>query len=192
MAKRKPKTHLITSTKQLRSLKTPIRQQIIAAMAQLKTCSVSELAPHVGLAPESLYYHIKKLARAGLIRVNRERLSGKRLEKVYELVAPRILVDSRKRSKGFLDALGDLYGSVLRAAERDLRRTLGHEKTLSGGSRKTTDVRRLTARLDGRAAAKVRQKIDELMEFIADHDDEANTEIHSITTVFNLTVPVGK
>ncbi|MFH2001713.1 MAG: helix-turn-helix domain-containing protein, partial [Planctomycetota bacterium] len=61
--------HIIKETEQRTALRTPLRFQIISTIEQLEACSVNEIAPHVGMAPESLYYHIKKLVKAGLVRV---------------------------------------------------------------------------------------------------------------------------
>jgi|GEM_PF-2000804 len=189
MEKARQEQHVITRTSQLKALRTPIRQQIIMTMEQLETCSVNELAPCVGLAPESLYYHIGKLKEAGLVRVNHRRRSGKRMESVYELAAPRIVVDPNNRSKGFLNALGDTYATLLRAVERNLKRALVHDKQRKTGPREATDVRQLNIRLKRNSLAPVRKKIDDLMKFIMEHDDPAGTETYTITTILNLQVP---
>jgi len=188
MSRTAQKTHEITTTKQLRALRAPVRHRIIAAMTRLKSCSVKELAPHVGMMPESLYYHVRKLEGAGLIRVKERRIAGKREEKVYEPAAPRIVMDRRNRSRAFLDALGDVYGAVLRATDRSLRRALDREKMQSRGPRTATDVRQLTVRLDAKSAAEVRGWIDELMDFLSAHDDPEGVDAYTLTTVFNLSV----
>jgi len=189
MAKGPKKTHVIRTPDQLKALRTPIRKQIIGFMSYLKSCSVNELAPYVGLAPESIYYHVNNLVQAGLVKERHKRLSGKRMESVYELVAPQILVDKNNCSEDFLEALKNVYSAALRSVERGLNRALDYEKTLKGSQRKTTELRHLIVRLNPKSKAQVRRMLKDLDGFLLENNDPDAKNAYSITTIFNLMAP---
>jgi DNA-binding transcriptional ArsR family regulator len=192
MAKITDKIHLIKDAKQLKALRAPVRQKIVLAMGRLGACTVSALSPHVGLAPESLYYHVNNLVKAGLLKEKDRRLSGKRMECIYELVTPRIEIDRTNRTPSFLNALADLYRSALRAAERDLLRALQFEKTVKSGPRTAAEVRQLTVRLNEKSAAEVRQKLNDLYDVLLKNDEPEGEKAYTLTTAFNLFVKQEK
>ena len=75
----------IHSVKQIRSLRTPARQEIVDAIATLGRCSASELAKNLGKPADGLYYHLRILVKAGLIVVTGKRRTTRRDEVLYEL-----------------------------------------------------------------------------------------------------------
>ena len=178
------KRYVIGTTAQLSALRSPLRHEILASMEQLGSCSVGELASHLGRPPQSLYYHVLRLAGAGLIRVKRLRPSARRPEAIYEPVAREILVDPSLRSSGFLRALREVYRAALRAADRDLSRALSHEVKSGSGGPRGAGLVRWTARLDRASEARLRALLMELGRFMADHDTEGERS-YSVTAVFS-------
>jgi DNA-binding transcriptional ArsR family regulator len=107
---------------QLELLASPIRQEIVDAVAALGECSARELARELGVAPDALYYHLKKLVSAGLLASVGQRAATRRPEEVYRTAARDMLMvwdlDDPQVSAAILKAMG----AVLRMAERDFRR----------------------------------------------------------------------
>src|SRR5947207_2203654 len=58
---------LITSLAQIRALASPVRQEIVDALAAMGPLSVATLAHSLGRAPNAIYFHIRKLERLGLL-----------------------------------------------------------------------------------------------------------------------------
>lgn len=181
--------YVVRDLRQLRGLRSPIRQQIISAMEQIQPCSVAELSGRVGLAPESLYYHVHQLVGLGLLVESATRPAGKRTESLYRLVAPRIEVDRANRSASYLSALADVARTVLRAAERHHLRALEYERKAGPGPRRATDLRQWTVRLSEPAAKRYRELLDGLDDFFNENNDPGATAAYSVTTVLSRLPP---
>ncbi|NIM48343.1 MAG: helix-turn-helix domain-containing protein, partial [Gemmatimonadales bacterium] len=61
-------------------------------------CSVGEVADRLERKPESLYYHVKALREAGLVRRVGNRPGERRSETLYQAVAPEIVLDQGNRT----------------------------------------------------------------------------------------------
>lgn len=57
----------ITSLPQIRALASPVRQEIVDAVAAVGPVSVATLARSLGRAPNAFYFHIQKLESLGLL-----------------------------------------------------------------------------------------------------------------------------
>src|SRR5436190_2021792 len=75
----------LSSPAQVRALESPRRQEIVDALAALGASSVAELADHLGRPADSLYFHVRKLLKVGVIRELELRKSGRHEWAVYAL-----------------------------------------------------------------------------------------------------------
>jgi DNA-binding transcriptional ArsR family regulator len=189
MVTRRKRTLVIRDAEKLRTLRTPLRREILEALIHLGRSSVKELASELGRAPAALYYHVHELARAGLIREVESRSVGKRLESVYGPAAPRIVIDRTVRKPAFIEALADLQRSTLRTAERELTRALGSSKTGDRSAADSTSLIRSTARLRPKAAVRARKMLRELARFMAENDDPDAPDTYAVTAAL---VPLGR
>ena len=180
MAPRKPRILHISEPRQVRALRTPLRQDILQAMSLLEAASVKELATALGRAPASLYYHIHELENAGLVRKRTVRRSGTKAETVYESAAEQIRIDRAKRTKGFVDALTDLHKATLSQATREVTAAL-HARSGGDAPDNSLMLVRLSARLSGADVKAARRMLDELAAFISEHDRVGNREAFSFT-----------
>lgn len=62
-----------------------MRQEIVDAIAALGESTVLEVAQHLGRAADSLYFHMRRLEKVGLIQEVEKRKEGKYLVAVYGL-----------------------------------------------------------------------------------------------------------
>lgn len=70
-----------------RVLADPLRLRVLEAL-WVRSQSAKELARWVGVSPDRLYYHLRKLEAAGLVEVSGYReLGGGKVERVYSRVA---------------------------------------------------------------------------------------------------------
>jgi DNA-binding Lrp family transcriptional regulator len=172
----------------VQALRTPLRREILETFIHLGRSSVKDLAAEMGRAPAALYYHVRELARVGLIRESGKRPAGSRLESVYEPVARRVVIDRTVRTPAFVEALAGLQRSTLRTAERELARALEGEQAAGIDP---ASLIRLKARLKPRAAAQAGKKLRELAEFLAENDDPRAGESYALTAALVHVAPNG-
>ena len=175
---------VIRSPKQLKVLRTPIRHRVLNAVLGLGRCSVAEIAVRLDWKAESLYYHVKALMDAGLVRRVEQRSTGGRSQAVYEAVAADIVLDLSNRSKEYLTAVRDVYRAALRAAERDLENALERERK-GKGPRLNTMLQRFTVRLSSGDFCRLRAMLDEIGSFTAEHEDPAASGTVALTIVLS-------
>lgn len=176
------RTLRIGDVAQLRALRTPLRQEVLATLSRLGSASVKEMATELGRAPASLYYHIHELAEAGLIREVDRRPAGRRTEAVYGPAAQRIIIDRNPRSKAFAEALAELHRATLRTAERELVSALGVRRSKKEPpDDEAITLLRMTARLTPATARLARKKLKALARFLAEHDDAEQGETFAFT-----------
>lgn len=120
---RNRKLHPIQDPRQIEVLGSPARQEVLDGLQALGPCSIAELADSLGRAPDSLYYHIRKLERVGLVIPCGTRPSGARQETVYDTPG-RMTIDHEPATKRDRTRLMRLVSGVLRIAERDCRDAL--------------------------------------------------------------------
>ncbi|HEY7173309.1 MAG TPA: helix-turn-helix domain-containing protein [Micromonosporaceae bacterium] len=94
----------------MRALSHPARLAIIEHLEYGATATATELAAVVGLSPSATSYHLRELARGGLIREAEGRGDGR--ERVWQAVADsfrfdsdHIAEDDREKAYGLLGAL---------------------------------------------------------------------------------------
>ena len=104
----------------LEALYDPLRYRLFRALRMPRT--VPELGQHVDLPANGLYYHVRRLVDAGLVRQVGTRPRGRHTERVYGWAAERIRFsgDLRLDVGGPLTGIaGELEEGLRRAADDD-------------------------------------------------------------------------
>ena len=120
-------THETTDPRQLETIASPRRQDMLARLAACGPLSIRELAEQVGARPTALYHHLEKLLDVGLVVEAGSRLRNRRRETLYETVAQRLVSDQRLRlSRAHRDpkhaeAVADIVSAQTRQLARDFR-----------------------------------------------------------------------
>src|SRR5262245_10351278 len=109
--------YLIRQPAQLRSLSSPVRQEILDALAAAGERTIAELAAALGRRPQALYYHLEALERVGLVRRSGIRRNGKSDAALYAVPAPRMMIDYRLGTGSFLADMSKALRSLLRLTE---------------------------------------------------------------------------
>ena len=122
---------------QIRVLSSAVRQEIVDTLAALGgEAAVSDLADQLGRPADGLYYHLRLLARQGLVE---ETDGGDRRERRYRLAgegdAP-LRLAYRKGPDGNLPALNAFAQSLLQVAARDFEQALDEGDAVLEGSRR--------------------------------------------------------
>ena len=95
----------------------PLRMEIVEELLSRGPSSIAELARALVRPQSSLYYHVHKLVKAGVVREKEHRKAKRQVEVVYALV-PRQARLEAKRAVERAESVARLASSVLRKAER--------------------------------------------------------------------------
>ncbi len=88
-----PPVALLENPQQIGALAHPLRARILEALRTPDTAA--GVARAFGRSRQSVSYHLKELARVGLVRHAGERRKGNFVEQLYQAVARRFVVSSR-------------------------------------------------------------------------------------------------
>lgn len=121
-ARRRPRLYRIREAAQIEALSAPARQEIVDALAVIGPCSIAELALDLGRAADSLYYHVARLERVGLVVQRGTDGEGVRERALYDVPGSRLVIDHQPGTAKERRGLLALVSACLRIAERDLRR----------------------------------------------------------------------
>lgn len=177
------RTFVIDRPRQIAVLAAPLRGRIVDDLAGNGPSSVNEIAERLGQRPEGLYYHVRALVRVGLLVIASRRRSGRRWEAIYRLVAPRLKIDRRQRSKAFIKACADLCAATLRAAARDYRSALEDGSSAAEGPSPNLVIRRHVAHLDAPGLRRLNKHLAAIADLFEEAGRFGTGELIGLTVV---------
>jgi sugar-specific transcriptional regulator TrmB len=137
----KKRTLLIRKPSHYASIASPRRSEIMASLGDAGPASAAELASRLGITSHSIYYHIRFLERAGVVKVQEIRKGPIKPEAIYALAAERILLHPNVKSQRSLYATRKALDSILRMASREIFHALESSAARSGQGREIVAVR---------------------------------------------------
>ena len=151
--------HVIRTKKQLRTLSSSARQEIVDVLAEMGTVSIAEIAATLGRPADALYFHLRALQNSGLVKQVGERARGRRREALFRTVAPELFLHYEPASRENRRAVTAIVSSMLRLGIRDFGRAFeGGNVVVAGPHRELWALRR-TARLSPQQVADVNRSI---------------------------------
>ncbi|MEU1031625.1 winged helix-turn-helix domain-containing protein [Streptomyces mirabilis] len=145
-----------------KALADPLRIRLLEALWEMPQ-SARELADHVDLPPDRLYYHLNHLERAGLIEIAEYRpLARGKVERVYTPAVTEPPSDAANPEE-----MAEFLGSMLDATRADIN--AAHRSKQAGG-RREVDLHRGALRLTDEALAELRGHIERLATQFGDRD----------------------
>lgn len=128
-------THPVESPTQIRALASTVRQELVDALQALGEASVRALSQQLGRPADALYYHLRALLRAGLVRQSGSRQQGRHVEALYTTVAPEQPLQLRYATGPEADhaALMQVVDGMLRASGRAFERALADPACVTEG-----------------------------------------------------------
>lgn len=179
----------IREPRQIAALGSPARQEVLDGLQVLGPCSIAELAESLGRAPDSLYYHVRKLERAGLVVTAGTRPAGVRTEALYD-VPGRMVVDHEPASARERRALRGLVSAALRIGERDLVAALESGRArYARGPRRNTWGGRTKGWLTPQELAEARAHLEALSELLARGRKRPGAALHAVAFVLTPLAP---
>lgn len=156
-------TYWVLDRRQILCLVSARRHDLLDKLAAMGPLSIRELAPLLGVTAPSLYHHVEKLLKVGLVLQVGERTIKRKKEKIYGTLAPRM-----RLSRSFADpanraVVDKLATALMRQIARDFRKgSRSPTARFAGGGRNIG-----LARLVGAPSRQELARINGLFEDIA-------------------------
>lgn len=165
-----PRRHVLDRPAQVRAASSPTAQRLLGAVERTGPCSAAELEEHIGLPRASLYYHLNRLARVGVLRRTTRTTETGRSESLWEVPgeelevistgSPRFDREVARSGRGILALATRLYSAAVGRMPRPTQR-----------ARRRNVLVQVQARLAPQALAEVHRRLDELAAYVAEQDD---------------------
>lgn len=155
------------SPQQLSTLASPMRAEIVEALALAGSASIKEIAAALHCSSTSLYSHFEKLEESKLIRLIDVRSTTRRPEKIYQLMSTKFSAQSAYASAAGRDALASVGMRSLKAAARSFSNALKNDDSVLDGPHRNTLIKRLLIRLDSDKHPQFNDAVDKFISEIA-------------------------
>jgi hypothetical protein len=114
----------ITRIDQMRILSSPIRQELLDVLARMGAVSLAEVGAVLGRPADGLYYHVRLLEGADLVKSVGTRTRGGRQEALFRAVAPAFALRYAAAPASRARAVTAIVTAMMRLGVRDFRRAL--------------------------------------------------------------------
>lgn len=177
----RPRRHKITDPVQLLAIGSPIRAKIVSIMENREEYSVREMADHLGMRAESIYYHVHALVKAGLLIRKRQRPATTRSEVAYQLLAGQICVDWKNMTPAYRSALKKAVRVAHRLSERIMEEALDDPTCRFGGATAGARVQQESVRLGKKKFRELIGMLQEIKRFTMENNDPGEETTYVIT-----------
>jgi len=154
--------YLIRKQKQLAALASAARQEIVDVLAGAGTLSVAEIAEILGRPADALYFHLRALKLAGLVRQGGYRYRGLRKEALFRTISPELRLQYEPRSAPNRRAVTAIVSSMLRLGIRDFRRAFQRGDVIVAGRHRELWGLRMVSRLTNAKLAAVNRSVERM------------------------------
>ncbi len=168
---------------QLRCMASPVRNEALTLIRSRREASAREIGDAMGMSPEAMLYHLKKLEAVGLIREKYRRPAPRKPESVFEMVADRLNLPDLSENPGLAKVVAETVAEGQKVATRGYLQAA--EKALAGEGDKPT-VWRVNAKLSSKDAEKFRNLIEEAIKFATSSRVEDGDRVHFAALFFPL------
>jgi len=184
MAPYRPTTHVVSSPIQREALASPLRLEIVSFFEHGRELSVRDVAARLDRPIASLYFHVHKLVRSGLLVESSSRGRGPAQEMLYRAVADRIALPVDPRSTDAFNAAVKSVRALLRLVGREFESACRTPGVLSGQDGLQASGRRQRAWLNDKDADEVRKRLDALERFIIRRSRKSGGAEYTWTSMF--------
>lgn len=116
------RTYWITDARQIRALASVARQEIVDAVTSAGPCTIAVIAETLGVPPDRLYFHVRRLMKVGLLVSVGKNGKGREEASLYDLPGRPLRLGGGTSAKGGQRAVGEIHDGIVRLARRDIRR----------------------------------------------------------------------
>jgi len=138
----RPPVHLITTPKAWAVYIAPVRLEIVETMRMVAPCSIAELAEATDRPADTLYRHIEKLRKVGVVVDAGFRRSGRRFEQVFDLAGDDFRPQFRDTSPRVVNKMfDDATKSIAKILLRTTRDAAAAEQIVYGPEDRNASVK---------------------------------------------------
>jgi DNA-binding transcriptional ArsR family regulator len=183
------KEYRISRSDQIRALATPARQEIIDALLSSGPGSAKDIAGALGRPADSLYYHIRKLKRVGLLIEAESRRRGKRDETVFDVPGRPMRIDCDLGNRKVADGIVDALGAMLRITQRDFGEAVAHGAAVVDGPYRALWGGRVKGWISKAQLKEINQHLQEICKIVLFPRSRAGRDLHSLSFVLTPLEP---
>jgi len=162
----KDQSYFIRDKKQLAALRSSARQEVVDVLAEMGKVSVAEIAAILGRPADALYFHLRALQRAGLVKKAGSRKRGGRTEALFQTVAPEMFLHYQPSDEANRRGVTAIVSSMLRLGIRDFGRAFQRKDVIVAGAHRELWALRKTGRLSLAQIAGVNRSIVRLKDSV--------------------------
>ncbi len=166
-------TYWIVEKRQLEAMVSPRGHDIVDRLAADGPMSIKQLAQQIGCQPSSLYHHIAKLLRVGLVVEAGSRVVRRRREQLYATPAPRMRLARALAQWQHPEILNDIAAALIRQMARDFAEGAGHPAKCAEGEGRNFGFGRLIGRPTPTQLARLNACLAEVGEILWSGADES-------------------
>ena len=145
----------VKEPKRLRLLVSQLRQEILDIVRARRDCSAAEIAYDLAVPHDTIYYHLRKLVRAGLLVQRGKRAAIRRHEAYYSIPGDELQIEYDLSSSQSVKMLVKTISSLLLAARKDFKKGAYSRKASVKGKYRNLWGARMTAWLSKEDVAEI-------------------------------------
>ena len=184
MAQHRPTTHVASNEIQRKALASPLRLEIVSFFEHGRELSVRDVANRLGRPVASLYFHVHKLVRSGLLVESATRGSGPAAEVLYRAIAERIALPVHSSSPAAMDAVVKAIRALLRQVSREFETVCRTPDLIARQGGAQAVGRRQRVWLTNEDAAEVRKRLDAVERFLMQRSGAPGGTEYTWTSMF--------
>jgi predicted transcriptional regulator len=174
---------------QYKVLINPVRFEMFECMRALAPCTAAELARQMARAPDTLYPHLRKLIRIGVVVEAGRRKRGRHHETLFDLAADDVAFSHLRgeTAQRVFAMLGEMF---LRVARRSLQAALRQRLVqVTSDDRRNLIITSYFARLDENQFEEVRKLTRQILEILTAARSRSSGELYQC---LNMVCPVRR
>ncbi len=162
--RRRSTTYWILREDQIECLASSRRQSILDRLCVDGPSSVREFSRAIGLKPSAAYHHLERLIEAELVEEAGERPVGRRIEKLYQAVAPRMRMARALADPDLAEPLRQVVSAMCRQLDRDFAVGIEHPAARPTGATRNLGFSRTVGTPDTETMKQINQRLAEIQE----------------------------
>jgi predicted transcriptional regulator len=179
----------ISRKPQLAALASPLRQEIVDVVESAGPCSIARIAHSLGRRPDTLYFHVRRLAAVGLLIQSGTSGRGRQSAAIYDVPGKTMRIRYKPGNGGKAGAVTGVTDSVLRLARRDLKRAMVSPVSILNGPLRDTWAGRVRGWLTQSEVRRLNNLVEEALTLIRGGTIRATARQVALT--FVLAPPKG-
>ncbi|HEX7078289.1 MAG TPA: helix-turn-helix domain-containing protein [Candidatus Eisenbacteria bacterium] len=176
----------ISNPAQLRALASPARQELVDLLARTGPATAAALGRLIGRPADGLYYHLRALERAGLVRSGIARTRAGRGERVFRAAHREPALRHDPGPGGNSPAVASIVAAMLRLGIRDFRKACASPDVRTRGPRRELWALRVAGRLSPSELADANRRMRSLRDALGRR--RAKGDLYAVTI---LITPLG-